>query len=126
MTNSWTATSTTNAPDARQNHTAVWTGTAMIIWGGDNGGSSFRTGGKYFPGTNTWVATTMTNAPQARSFHTAVWTGHEMIVWGGFGGGGYLTQVADIIPARTVGQLPAPPMHPRAEALIPRFGVALK
>ena len=60
----------------------------MIIWGGDNGGSSFRTGAKYFPGTNTWAATTMTNAPQSRSSHTAVWTGHEMIVWGGFIGGG--------------------------------------
>ena len=63
----------------------------MIVWGGDNGGSSFRTGGKYFPSTNTWVATTMTNAPQGRSVFTAVWTGHEMIVWGGFGGGSYLS-----------------------------------
>ena len=87
-TNSWTATSTTNVPDARQNHTAVWTGTAMIIWGGDNGGVPFNTGGKYFPSTNSWTATTTTNAPQGRSGHTAVWTGHEMIVWGGFIGGG--------------------------------------
>ena len=31
---SWTATSTTNAPTARQAHTAVWTGSEMIIWGG--------------------------------------------------------------------------------------------
>src|SRR5205823_11624069 len=30
----WTATSTTNAPTARDLHTAVWTGTAMIVWGG--------------------------------------------------------------------------------------------
>ena len=30
----WTPTSTTNAPDRRQSHTAVWTGTEMIIWGG--------------------------------------------------------------------------------------------
>src|SRR6476660_899142 len=32
----WTATSTTNAPSARAGHTAVWTGTEMIVWGGGN------------------------------------------------------------------------------------------
>jgi hypothetical protein len=34
----WTATSMTGAPDGRAYHTAVWTGTEMIIWGGTNGG----------------------------------------------------------------------------------------
>ena len=33
-TDSWTATSTTNAPDGRYGHTAVWTGSEMIVWGG--------------------------------------------------------------------------------------------
>ena len=33
-TDSWTATSTTNAPTGRYNHTAVWTGSEMIVWGG--------------------------------------------------------------------------------------------
>ena len=33
-TDSWTATSTTNAPAARYVHTAVWTGSEMIVWGG--------------------------------------------------------------------------------------------
>ena len=36
ITDSWTATSTISAPDPRQNHTAVWTGTEMIVWGGYN------------------------------------------------------------------------------------------
>jgi hypothetical protein len=31
---SWTATSTTNAPSPRSSHTAVWTGSEMIVWGG--------------------------------------------------------------------------------------------
>ena len=35
-TDSWTATSTTNAPSARTYHTAVWTGSEMIVWGGYN------------------------------------------------------------------------------------------
>ena len=33
-TDSWIATSTTNAPAAREGHTAVWTGNEMIVWGG--------------------------------------------------------------------------------------------
>ena len=35
-TDSWTATSTTNAPTGRDFHTAVWTGRIMIVWGGFN------------------------------------------------------------------------------------------
>src|SRR5262249_13958835 len=33
----WTATSTINAPAARELHTAVWTGSEMIVWGGYDG-----------------------------------------------------------------------------------------
>ena len=33
-TGSWTATSTADAPTARNFHTAVWTGNEMIVWGG--------------------------------------------------------------------------------------------
>jgi hypothetical protein len=36
----------TEAPDNRERHTAVWTGSEMIIWGGDNGGF-LNTGGRY-------------------------------------------------------------------------------
>ena len=78
----WTATSTTNAPAARASHTAVWTGSEMIVWGG-YGGSYFNTGGRYTPSTDSWAAVSNVNAPSARGGHTAVWTGDEMIVWGG-------------------------------------------
>jgi hypothetical protein len=30
--NTWTSMTTTGAPSARQSHTAIWTGTEMIIW----------------------------------------------------------------------------------------------
>ena len=80
----WTATSTTNAPSARAGHTAVWTGSEMIVWGGGASGPTYlNTGGRYNPSTDSWTATSTTNAPGARSGHTAVWTGSEMIVWGG-------------------------------------------
>src|SRR6266496_837575 len=82
-TNTWTATSTTNAPSARSSHTAVWTGSEMIVWGGRDISVNLNTGGSYNPGTDSWAATGTVNAPTARYFHTAVWTGSEMVIWGG-------------------------------------------
>src|SRR5207253_11435567 len=75
------------APDARYQHTAVWTGTRMVVWGGlDNVIGYSNTGGRYDPATDSWTATDTTNAPEARYLHTAVWTGSRMIVWGGYDG----------------------------------------
>src|SRR2546423_11687125 len=83
-TDSWTATSTTNAAAPREAHTAVWTGSEMIVWGGYN--SSFlNTGGGYDPGTDSWTATSSTGAPAGPAFPTAASTGSPMIVLGGFG-----------------------------------------
>src|SRR5262249_23187437 len=66
----------------RGDHSAVWTGGEMIIWGGNNG--TYRNDGlRYNPATDSWTATSKVNAPSARSLHSAVWTGTEMIVWGG-------------------------------------------
>src|SRR5947208_1598754 len=46
-TDSWAATST-NAADARFSHTAVWTGSEMIVWGGvDIDGNRLNTGSRY-------------------------------------------------------------------------------
>ncbi len=86
LTNSWILIGTTNAPSARTNHSAVWTDSEMIVWGGYNNGSYLDTGGRYNPTTDSWTATSTTNAPSGRSEHTAVWTGSEMIVWGGTNG----------------------------------------
>jgi hypothetical protein len=73
------------APSARSSHSAVWTGTEMIIWGGADGSTLFNTGAAYNPGTDIWTATSTTNAPAGRTSQTAVWTGSEMIIWGGDG-----------------------------------------
>ena len=45
-TNSWTAVNTTNAPSARIDYPAVWTGSEMIVWGG-YAGNALNTGGRY-------------------------------------------------------------------------------
>lgn len=86
--NTWTAMATTDAPSARRNHTAIWTGTNMIVWGGGEENSSsdlagFNDGGRFEPFSNTWLPVDTTTAPQRRHFHTAVWTGNEMLIWGG-------------------------------------------
>ena len=83
-------------------HTAVWTGTEMLVWGGvisdptdtTTNGQSFVTkiGRRYNPSTNVFSRITATiNAPSARQGHTALWaqpasgsTGTaSMIIWGG-------------------------------------------
>ncbi len=89
-TDTWRATSRgANVPTPRASHSAVWTGTEMIVWGGGDGSNIpniFNTGGRYDPGTDTWTATSMgENVPTPRAYHTATWTGTEMIVWGGLG-----------------------------------------
>ena len=81
--NSWSTIDTANAPSAREMHTAVWTGSKMIIWGGQTNSGSTNTGGIYDPVSNTWTSMSTNNAPSPRKHHTAVWTGSKMIVWGG-------------------------------------------
>src|SRR5439155_752819 len=85
----WTATSTTNAPAARENDTAVWNGSEMIVSGRSDGGSKVNASAPDSPRNDSWTATSTTSAPAGRFFHTAVWTGSEMIVWGGFNGSSY-------------------------------------
>ena len=80
----WTVTGTTNAPEARFFHAAIWTGREMIIWGGFNFDfGDFNTGARYNSASDSWTAVTTASAPTARALHSAVWTGSEMIVWGG-------------------------------------------
>jgi len=88
VTDTWTPVSTVNAPEARFSHTAIWTGTRMIVWGGATEGgtatlTALNSGGAYDPATDTWTPLATASAPQARHCHSAVWTGSEMLVFGG-------------------------------------------
>lgn len=83
------------APTKRSDHTLIWTGTELILWGGDDAEvleetgyadvdpHPVGTGGRYDPASERWVPMSTEHAPSARYRHTAVWTGDEMIVWGG-------------------------------------------
>lgn len=87
VTNIWSPVSTAGAPVGRHGHTAIWTGSAMLVWGGNVGNVDplvTNTGGIYTPSSDSWTAIPMANAPAARTGHVAVWTGTEMIVWGGY------------------------------------------
>jgi len=85
-TDIWLPTSTgANVPQERYYHTAVWTGSKMIVWGGSPPNQTvLNTGGCYDPSVDEWVSTSTNGpAPEARLGHSAVWSGDGMIVWGG-------------------------------------------
>ncbi len=94
-TNTWTMGGTDTAdgdlPAARSDHTAVWTGTRMIVWGGESASGLLQSGGIFNPsgggGGFNWLSMTTVGAPSPRKFHTAVWdsTSNKMIIWGGYG-----------------------------------------
>jgi N-acetylneuraminic acid mutarotase len=85
-TNTWSTMTTTNAPSARADHVAVWTGSEMVVWGGWNYSSTaYNTGGRYNPSTNTWTATTTTGAPTARREGiAAAYVAGKITIWGGY------------------------------------------
>jgi len=84
ITDRWTNIATLNAPSARSGHTAVWTGTDYLMFGGKNATTNLNTGARYNVASATWTPLSLTNAPIGRSQHAAVWTGSDMIIWGGY------------------------------------------
>lgn len=85
ISDTWQPTSTFGAPLQRGEHTAVWTGTEMIIWSGNFWGWNMKIGGRYSPLSDNWAGTAIgPNAPEGRSEPTTIWTGTKMIVWGGY------------------------------------------
>jgi hypothetical protein len=93
----------------------AWTGTEMLVWGGDDCGcGNPPTGGNaaYNPATNRWRP--LAASPLAPSRTSAgVWTGHEFVVLGS--GAPHEVAVAAYDPSTdTWRSLPAPPEGARA------------
>lgn len=94
-----TASAATIGLRGRTNHATAWTGTRLLIWGGQTGvntpgaqAEALGDGGLYDPAADLWTpVATDENTPAPRSFHTATWTGdtgnpataNKMLVWGG-------------------------------------------
>lgn len=93
ISDTWSDVSTVGAP-ARSGHTAVWTGTQMLIWGGKNGTTNFAEGGRYDPATDTWSGMAASGLTP-RFYHSATWIGTRMLVWGGGSGNSGSTPLAD-------------------------------
>lgn len=67
----------------RVGHSAVWTGSELLVWGGRvPGGGPKADGAAYDLARDRWRR--LPSAPLAGRFgHAAVWTGTELLVWGG-------------------------------------------
>jgi len=82
VTDSWTATTTANAPSGGDGYSAVWTGSELVVWGEFDGlGNPLLSGSSYEPISDTW--TTMAASPSGLTFHTGIWTGSEVLEWSG-------------------------------------------
>lgn len=81
-TNTWRKL-TPSPLNGRAGHTAVWTGSRMIVWGGGSDGPLVHpAGAAYDPVADRWEV--LPEAPfAARRWHAAVWTGDRMLVFGG-------------------------------------------
>jgi hypothetical protein len=79
-----------NTPAGRWGQSAVWTGSKMLVWGGENSTGQLGDGGTFDPAVGggwTPIAPAVGSA-SPRTLHTAVWTGvttNSMLVWGGYG-----------------------------------------
>jgi hypothetical protein len=69
--------------DARWPAVVEWTGSEIVIWGGEHvgGGGRFDDGAAFNPATNTWRM--ISPAPHSTGTESeSVWTGEELVIWG--------------------------------------------
>ncbi len=92
-TDSWRRISSQGAPSPRAGGAVVWTGNAMVVWGGVYNGplagsvdatimTNLSDGAVYHPSSDSWTPISMVGSPSARKNTVAIWTGSKMIVWG--------------------------------------------
>jgi N-acetylneuraminic acid mutarotase len=118
-TGAWSAVNNTvvsGHPKARYAHTAVWTGSRMIVWGGNVDSITLLADGEiYDPATDTWTGVNGFGEPSARSGHIAVWTGTYMVIWGGYDGANFLDTGGRYDPSgdQWLGVAPAPASNAR-------------
>ena len=88
----WNTVTPEGAPDARVDHIAVWTGTEMIVWGGESDSDPLIDGGRYNPSTDMWLELSDAGNAMHRRDVMAIWAtdcraddGVQgcLVVWGG-------------------------------------------
>jgi N-acetylneuraminic acid mutarotase len=95
-TDSWLPLPLPDAPSPRVDSSVVWTGTEMIVWGGQGTtNAAAGDGGRYFPAQNAWVPAA--GGPISYS-HSAVWTGSRMLLFGGSDGPNLFNRLWSYLP----------------------------
>lgn len=83
VTGEWVKLPTEGQPSPRIGHTANWTGSEMIIFGGETNFGETNTGFAYDPSKTKWRSLTTRGGALKRSLHTAEWTGSQLVIFGG-------------------------------------------
>jgi hypothetical protein len=103
-TDAWLALPVDGAPSPRDGHSAVWTGSEMLVWGGNG----LNDGGVYNLATNSWRPITTTGAPPPTYDQFLLWTGKEALTWGESRTGGRYDPVTDTWRPITTTGAPVP------------------
>jgi hypothetical protein len=82
-TDSWSPVTTLGSPMPRSGAWGFWTGSEVVIWGGENRDSltDLTSGGLYDPGTDSWRPISEAGAPKPARLWPVVWTGSKLIAW---------------------------------------------
>jgi hypothetical protein len=81
VANAWTALPAPGAPDPRTNHGAVWTGSEMLVFSGqDASGNQLSSAGAFNPTTLAWRA--LPAAPTGATAMAGVWSGSLLLTFG--------------------------------------------
>jgi N-acetylneuraminic acid mutarotase len=89
-TDTWTPITVDDAPSPREDGVVVWTGSEMLVWGGQAADVPLASGARYVASRDRWCDLATDGAPEARRDHAGVWTGTDLVVWGGMDmAGGY-------------------------------------
>ncbi|MSP26319.1 MAG: hypothetical protein EXR75_14415 [Myxococcales bacterium] len=103
MSDSWNPLSQIGEPSARAEHTAVYDGSRVLVFGGFDGSVYLNDGVGYDPKTNPpWqLKFDQPNLVSPRAGHTAVWVeaSKRMVVWGGRDASGKLDTGAVFVPS---------------------------
>lgn len=76
-------TSLRDAPRGRHDHACVWTGDAMLLWGGYEDEGFATAGFRFDLARDTWTSLSSGDSPTGRYLMATAWTGRELVVWGG-------------------------------------------
>lgn len=101
VADAWTPLPPEGAPSGRSGHAALWTGSEMLIFGGEDASGRLSSGHAYDPFRGRWRALSEAGNPSPRSEATAAWTGTEVLLFGGQGVSGPIGFLQRLDPQAT-------------------------